>query len=129
MTEMKEAPNVAIAAVDRLVARHGDEQERPRLTDPPSPKDEALRRALLQRIADRLAYARAAAEGSIVLDGSCCWVSYEYLKPPLYIRGEYYPARMEHWSHSLCTRPGITFSEYLKTQCPHWHHQTEVFYA
>lgn len=87
------------------------------------PRDEALRQALLQRIANRLAFAQALHEGSIDPFWFCCWVRYEYPTPPDY------GYRTVRQMHSLCTSPGIGFSEYLRTRCDHWHHQAEVFYA
>lgn len=89
----------------------------------PSPKDEALRRALLQRIADRLAFARALHEGTIDPFWYCCWVEYEYPTPP------HYAYRTVLAGHCLCTPPGTGFDEYLPARCGHWHHQAEVFYA
>lgn len=89
----------------------------------PDPQEEALRRALLQRIADRLAFAHALHEGAIDPFWYCCWVHYEYPTPP------HYGYRTGHRLHSLCTPPGIDFGTYLRTRCNHWHHQAEVFYA
>lgn len=89
----------------------------------PSPAEEALRRALLQRIADRLAFARGLADGTIDPLWHCCWVKYEYPTPP------HYGYRTEHRLHSLCTRPGRSFSDYLWERCDHWHHEAEVWIA
>lgn len=69
-----------------------------------------LGRALLQRLANDLAVARALHDGS--LEGGCqpcCWVTYPKPGPG---------ADVEYWLHRLCP-----------ADCPHWHHQTEVFLA
>ena len=72
--------------------------------------DPDLRRVLLQRLANDLAVARALSDGQ--LEGgcwSCCWLTYSCVSPP---------GRLERRLHRLCAR-----------DCPHWHHQTEVFLA
>lgn len=72
-----------------------------------------LRKALLQRIADRLAYARELDGGSLEPGcWSCCWVSYEFPSP--YVEG-----RIEGYIYPICDQD----------TCAHWHHQTEVFLA
>jgi hypothetical protein len=67
----------------------------------------ALRRALLQRVADRLGVARLLSE-DVDVDRArklavCCWVLYVV-------------RRQEYWAHRLCS-----------DDCPHWHHQAEVW--
>jgi hypothetical protein len=71
----------------------------------------ALRRALLQRVADRLAYARALERGELEPGcWSCCWMQWE---KPTRSGG-----RAEMFLYQLCG-----------DDCAHWHHQTEVFLA
>lgn len=92
----------------------------------PPEGETALRRALLQRVADRLAFARAMDEALDLgpeepapyawITSSptwlCCWVDFEYpTKPP-------YRYPMRRWAYRLCD-----------DGCAHWHHQTEVLYA
>jgi hypothetical protein len=91
----------------------------------PPEGEAALRRALLQRVADRLAFARAMDEALDLGPGvpvpyawiassswSCCRVDFEYpTKPP-------YRYPMHRWAYRLCG-----------DGCAHWHHQTEVLYA
>jgi hypothetical protein len=73
---------------------------------------EALRRALLQRIADRLAYARAFDEGELEGFSDCCWIHFEWPTRPPYR----YP--MHRYAHRICGE-----------DCPHWHHWVEVLYG
>lgn len=74
----------------------------------------ALRRALLQRIADRLAYARAFEAGEIDAGpfGACCWLTYSWPTEAPYWYAEH------RFLHRLCDR-----------SCPHWHHLHEVLLA
>lgn len=84
----------------------------------PSGGEEALRRALLQRVADRLAFARAIADGADpnalhpAESWRCCWVAFEWPTPPSYL----YP--MHRFVHRICDEG-----------CPHWHHEIEVLLA
>jgi hypothetical protein len=79
----------------------------------PQGGDEALRIALLQRIADRLAYARACEQDQIEWNlPNCCWIHYEWPTPAHYGYREY------RFVHQLCAGG-----------CPHWHHWTEVWMA
>lgn len=71
---------------------------------------EALRRALLERLARALAVARGLQDGTVPGGcWTCCWVSYSWRTT----RGN-----EEEWLHRLCS-----------DNCPHWHHQNEVFLA
>ena len=85
--------------------------------------EEALRRALLQRIADRLAFAHAieAGEDAASLrpapDWDCCWVRFEWSTRPPY----QYPAH--RYVHQLCRGRGAGYG------CHHWHHYSEVLIA
>lgn len=81
---------------------------------------EALRRALLQRVADRLAFARAIVDDDVLAedlrpapDWRCCWVSFEWSTWPPY----QYPTR--RFVHQVCRGQ----------HCRHWHHYTEVIMA
>lgn len=81
--------------------------------------EEALRRALLQRVADRLAFARAIVEDEVRADTlvptpgwRCCWVSFSWpTKPP-------YRYPMHRYVHQICG-----------DDCRHWHHYSEVLLA
>jgi len=92
----------------------------------------ALHRALLQRVADRLGLARLLSDELEDEDGvrrelaACCWVRYEVTRR---VWDQRYDAggrareatsrwRTERWVHRLCAE-----------DCPHWHHQTEVWIA
>ena len=68
---------------------------------------EALRRALLQRIADRLAYARGLADGTLTDRGACCWVSFEWSREE--------GAGVQRWTRRICG-----------DRCAHWHHETDL---
>lgn len=73
-----------------------------------------LRRALLQRLADRLAIARLYATDFTDRElASCCWVTY-----PKTCQHDDGSSHVEHWVYRLCYE-----------DCPHWHHQTEVWMA
>lgn len=80
--------------------------------------EEALRRALLQRIADRLAFARAIEAGANAETlrpppgWRCCWVEFEWPTRPPYR----YP--MHRYVHELCD-----------CTCRHWHHYADVILA
>jgi hypothetical protein len=73
-----------------------------------------LRRALLQRIVNRLGIAELYATDFTPRElAECCWVSYDRECP--------HPdgtSHIEHWVYALCDE-----------DCPHWHHQTEVWMA
>lgn len=90
----------------------------------------ALRKALLQRIADRLAYARALEDGTIKGGcWSCCWLRYD--RPAfvpssssvgadgIIVPAGTGPVRTERWLYRLCD----------PATCAHFHHETEVFLA
>lgn len=106
--------------------------ERARLEAMPELWRAALRRALLQRVADRLGLARLLSDELEDEDGvrrelaACCWVRYEVTRR---VWDQRYDAggrareatsrwRTERWVHRLCAE-----------DCPHWHHQTEVWIA
>lgn len=105
--------------------------EHDRLEGMPGPWKTALRRALLQRVADRLGLARLLSDELEDADAPgrdlavCCWVSYDVTRrvwDQRYEGGRAREAtsrwRTERWAHRLCPQ-----------DCPHWHHQTEVWLA
>lgn len=80
--------------------------------------EEALRRALLQRVADRLAFARAIEEGAEAdalrpaASWRCCWVRFEWPTRSPY----QYPTH--RYVHQICG-----------DGCHHWHHYSEILMA